>query len=121
MTTQFRTAKGTFEIHKCSWGWGVLNIVTGHVDQRKSEQECLELLQSHGPAGQGVSSGGQANHTSGPATDPDDLRPAAPGLCVCGDPADTVLDDIDFPICRACAGVITGEDDHLYPDLDEQN
>ncbi len=114
MTTQFRTAKGTFEIHMCSWGWGVLNIVTGHVDQRKSEQECLELLQSHGPAG-------QVNDTSCPAINDDDIRPAAEGLCVCGDPADTILDDIDFPICRACAGVITGEDDPLYPDLDELN
>jgi hypothetical protein len=44
-----RTAKGTFTIHHVSWGWGVLNLNSGHVHGCQSEQECWDWLQSHGP------------------------------------------------------------------------
>ena len=43
-----KTTRGLFEIHKASWGWGVLNLATGHVDGFKSEAQCWEFLRSHG-------------------------------------------------------------------------
>ena len=44
-----KTPKGTFEIHQTSWGWGVLNLANGHVEQCKSEEGCWDHLRSHAP------------------------------------------------------------------------
>lgn len=100
----FRTKAGTFEIVEHEDGQcSAINHASGEVHKFESFDECERQMRS--------------DPENLPRLDDDELRPPAEGLCVCGDPADTMVKGIDFPLCRECAGLITGEDDHLYPDI----